>query len=66
MEHHVQPRESAQRRNQQASEEIQKFLWAVDSYPDRVAKEPGLSFHRHLANFFPVRYDRPRHLIKAR
>jgi hypothetical protein len=66
MQYRVQPRESLVQSNEQASEEIQKFLRAVDSYPDRVAQDPGLSFHRHLANFFEAQYDRPRHFIKAR
>jgi hypothetical protein len=52
MRHHVQPRESVLHRNEQASEEIQKFLCALDSYPERVAKEPGLSFRRHLSKIF--------------
>ena len=52
MQHHVQPRENVLHRNEQVSEEIQKFLRAVDSYPDRVAKEPGLSFRRHLSSLF--------------
>jgi hypothetical protein len=52
MQHHVQPREGVPERNQQASDEIQKFLLAVDSYPDRAAKEPRLSFRRHLASLF--------------
>jgi len=52
MQHHVQPRENVLHRNEQVSEEIQKFLSAVDSYPDRVAKEPGLSFRRHLSSLF--------------
>jgi hypothetical protein len=51
MQHHVQPRESVQR-NEQASEEIQTFLRAVDSYPERVAKDPGISFRRHLSSLF--------------
>lgn len=51
MQHHVQPRESAPRQKQ-VSEEIQKFLSAVDSYPARAAKEPGLTFHQHLASLF--------------
>ncbi len=66
MQNRVQPRESFVQCNEQASEEIQKFLRAVDSYPDRVAQEPGLSFRRHLANLFESRNDRPRYLIKAR
>jgi len=52
MQHHVQPRESALQRDQQVSNEIQTFLRAVDSYPDRFAKEPRLSFRKHLASLF--------------
>ncbi|MGA7592153.1 MAG: hypothetical protein WBW02_16685 [Candidatus Sulfotelmatobacter sp.] len=66
MQYRVQPREKLVQCNELASEEIKKFLRAVDSYPDRVAQEPGLSFHRHLADFLEAQYDRPRHLIKAR
>lgn len=61
MEHHVQPRESVQHRNEQVSEEIQKFLLAIDSYPERVAKEPRLSFRRHLSTLFAATHaNRPR------
>jgi hypothetical protein len=61
MQHHVQPRESVLHRNAQVLDEIQKFLRAVDSYPDRVAKEPGLSFRRHLSNIFAASSNaRPR------
>ena len=52
MHHHVQPREGEPLCNEQASEEIQKFLQALDSYPDRVAKEPSVSFRRHLSSLF--------------
>jgi hypothetical protein len=52
MQHHVQPRESDPHCNEQASEDIQKFLRAVASYPERVAKEPGVSFRQHLASLF--------------
>ena len=52
MHDHVQPREGELLCNEQASEEIQKFLRAVDSYPDRVAKEPNVSFRRHLSSLF--------------
>jgi len=34
----------------QVEQEIQNFLEAVDSYPDRVAKEPGITFQQHLAS----------------
>lgn len=63
MHHHVQPREGEPLRNEQASEEIQKFLRALDSYPDRVAKEPSLSFQRHLSSLFKTprqKNDEPR------
>jgi hypothetical protein len=52
MRHHVQPRESVLHRNEQVSEEIQKFLCALDSYPERAAKQPRLSFRRHLSSLF--------------
>jgi hypothetical protein len=60
MQHHVQPRESVPERPEQVSEEIEKFLHAVDSYPDRVAKEPRLSFRRHLSSLFQIQDDKTR------
>ena len=48
MRHHVQPRDSVQPRNEQVRKEIQGFLRAVNSYPDRVAKEPRISFQKNL------------------
>ena len=30
--------------------EVQDFMMAVNSYPDRVARDPGVSFQRHLFN----------------
>jgi hypothetical protein len=51
----VQPREIVPPRSadghiihDEVEEEIQNFLRAVNSYPARVAKEPGVSFHQHL------------------
>jgi hypothetical protein len=55
MQHHVQPRESIPHSNTQASEEIEKFLRAVESYPERVAQEPSLTFRQHLASLFESR-----------
>jgi hypothetical protein len=52
MRHHVQPRDSVQPRNEQVRKEIQGFLRAVNSYPDRVAKEPRISFQQHLCSIF--------------
>jgi hypothetical protein len=50
MQHHVQPRERFPLRQRHVSDEIQKFLRAVNSYPDCFAKRPGLSFRQHLAS----------------
>ncbi len=59
MDHHVQPRESEPPRNEEAVEEIQKFLRALDSYPERVAKEPKVSFRRHLSGLFKASRKKP-------
>jgi hypothetical protein len=48
---HAQPREDVLECNQLASEEFQKFILAIESYPERFAKEPGISFRRHLSRF---------------
>lgn len=37
---------------EQVQAEIDSFLQAVDSYPDRAAKEPNLSFHQYIRSFF--------------
>lgn len=52
MRNHVQPRESVQLRDEQVRREIRGFLRAVDSYPERVAKEPRISFQQHLCGIF--------------
>ena len=54
----IQPREVVHLRSEQVEEEIQSFLEAVDSYPARAAKEPGVSFHQHLCSIFAARNDR--------
>lgn len=61
----VQPPENVLLRNAQVREEIQNFLLAVDSYPDRVAKEPRVSFHQHLSSFFAAAGD-DRHDSRSR
>jgi hypothetical protein len=57
----VQPPEVLVLHNQQAEQELMTFLLAVDSYPDRASREPGVSFHQHLSSFLPtereVHYD---------
>jgi hypothetical protein len=35
---------------QRVQREIDSFLRAVNSYPDRFAREPYLSFQQHLSN----------------
>ena len=35
--------------------EIRNFLQAVNSYADRVAKEPRVSFQQHLCSIFAAR-----------
>src|SRR5271166_5555683 len=57
MQHHVQPRGSAPPRSEQVQEEIQNFLRAIDSYPTRFAKEPRISFQRHLRSFFSTGHE---------
>lgn len=57
MQRQVQPPVSAPVRQEQVRREIQNFLKAVDSYPARAAKEPALSFRRHLSSFFAVDRD---------
>jgi hypothetical protein len=48
-------------RNRQAFEEIQEFLRAVESYPERVAKEPTITFRRHLSSLIAApEHDAPR------
>jgi len=51
MHYQVQPQDMVRPRSEQVQDEIQNFLEALDSYPARVAKEPGLSFHRYLCSF---------------
>jgi hypothetical protein len=41
----------------EVEEEIQNFLHAVKSYPSRVAKEPGITFQKHLSSIFGPNSD---------
>jgi hypothetical protein len=36
--------------NRQAHMEIQSFLRALDSYPERFSREPDVSFEQHLSS----------------
>jgi hypothetical protein len=47
---HVQPRESFYSCNQEVRIEIQRYLQALASYPDRFARNPEVSFKKHLYN----------------
>jgi hypothetical protein len=44
-------------RNRQAFKEIREFLRAVESYPERVAKEPTITFRRHLSSVMAAPED---------
>ena len=45
---HVQPRESFYARDERVRVEIQRYLQALASYPDRFARDPDISFKKHL------------------
>jgi hypothetical protein len=45
---HVQPRESFYARDERVRVEIQRYLQALASYPDRFAQDPDISFKKHL------------------
>jgi hypothetical protein len=49
---HAQPRADVLESNRLASEALQQFIRAIESYPERFAKEPGISFRRHLSSLF--------------
>lgn len=53
--------------NEQVRREIQSFLRALDSYPDRAAKTPGISFEEHLGSFVRASEPAPRRrMLNAR
>ena len=41
--------------NQKAHQEIQNFLKALDSYPERFARNPGVSFAEHHSASIPIK-----------
>jgi hypothetical protein len=43
-------RERQAQRENEVQREIENFLQAVRSYPDRFAREPDLSFQQHLCS----------------
>jgi hypothetical protein len=60
---HVQPRESFYSCNQEVRVEIQRYLQALASYPDRFARDPDISFRKHLYSLVTGRQTSPRRRI---
>jgi hypothetical protein len=48
--HHAIDPSVADAREREAQKEIDSFLRALNSYPDRFAREPYLSFQQHLSS----------------
>jgi hypothetical protein len=46
----IQPSKCVQPANERVRWEMQSFLEALDSYPDRFAREPQVSFEQHLCS----------------
>jgi hypothetical protein len=67
MHSQIQPEQIRLLRDQRARAEINSFMQAVDSYPTRIAAEPGLTFRKHFrsvltdAENFRRRNRFPRH-----
>jgi predicted RNase H-like nuclease len=40
--------------NEQVLQEMQAFLRALESYPDRFASDPTITFEQHRSNLIPV------------
>ena len=49
--------------NEQVRREIQSFLQALDSYPDRVAKNPGITFEEHCSGFVRTARTEPQRRV---
>jgi hypothetical protein len=46
--------------NEQVRREIQSFLQALDSYPDRFARNPGITFEEHRSGLVQTASVDPR------
>ena len=46
--------------NEQVRIEIQSFLLALDSYPERFAQSPGISFEEHRSSLVEAAVPSPR------
>jgi hypothetical protein len=57
---HVQPRESFCSGDEQVQVEIQRYLQALASYPDRFAQDPDISFKKHLHSVVAGSQSSPR------
>jgi hypothetical protein len=57
---HVQPRASSGPQNQQARNDMRRFLLAVRSYPDRIAQEPRITFEQHFTSLIATAKAIPR------
>jgi hypothetical protein len=57
---HVQPRASSGPQNQQARNDMRRFLLAVRSYPDRIAQEPRITFEQHFTSLIATAKPIPR------
>jgi len=45
--------------NEQVRREMQNFLQALDSYPDRFAREPEISFEEHCSSLIEAAAPAP-------
>lgn len=49
--------------NEQVRIEIQSFLLALDSYPERFAQSPGISFEEHRSSLVEAAAPAPRRRV---
>lgn len=49
--------------NERVRSEIQVFLEALNSYPQRFAKEPGISFEEHCTSLARAGKEKPRRTV---
>ena len=62
----VQRRESLLSGNKQVRSEIRRFLEALNSYPERFAEEPGITFEQHLCNLVSGGTREPHRRMQSR
>ena len=54
MREEMRVKENRMYRNEQVRTEIQSFLLALDSYPDRFAKNPDVTFEEHCSTLVAI------------